>query len=136
MMGRDFVITTVIWIHVWSSLTFMYSMVSLGVYTLTKLRGQTFDKSRWPPMLGNHLTADSVRTFWNNTWQCVLRRHFPICGYEPVSKLFSALRASGQIPHYCGIIGAFTISGLLHEFIPRSTSRRLSRKDTLFSTYL
>ncbi|TIB67523.1 hypothetical protein E3P77_01475 [Wallemia ichthyophaga] len=125
VIGRDVAMTFSLWCIAWSSLTLMYSMITLCVYITTKLCGKPFDKNRWPPMFGNPIAADSVRTFWNNKWQCMYRRHFMICGYEPVSNLIKALRIPGDIPHYCGLIGAFTVSGILHEYCARSTSRTL-----------
>ncbi|TIB01211.1 hypothetical protein E3P94_01522 [Wallemia ichthyophaga] len=134
VMGRDVAITVAVYALGWSGLNLMYSIVSLCVYTLTKLLGLPFDKSRWPPLFNNVITSDSVRTFWNNKWQCLFRRHFMMCGYKPAFNLINALSVPGDIPHYCGLMGAFTVSGLIHELCLRSTSRTIFMDGT-FPTF-
>ncbi|TIA94085.1 hypothetical protein E3P81_00445 [Wallemia ichthyophaga] len=109
----------------WSDVTMVYGVVRLFVYTFTKLCGQHFDKSKWPPLYSDIFAADSVRTFWNNKWHCLFKRHMTLCGYKPAFNLINALLVPGDIPHYSGIIGAFAFSGLFHEYCFRCTSRTM-----------
>ncbi|TIB12183.1 hypothetical protein E3P92_02704 [Wallemia ichthyophaga] len=125
LVGCDVAITVAMFGLAWSAITLAYNIYSLCVYTLAKLCDLPFDNYRWPPLFGNPLAADSIRTFWNDKWQCSFRRHFIMCGYKPVFHSLNSLCIPGDIPHYCGIIGAFTVSGLLHEYCIRCTSGKM-----------
>ncbi|TIB31698.1 hypothetical protein E3P81_02403 [Wallemia ichthyophaga] len=72
-------------------------------------------------MLGGPLAADNVRTFGNSKW-----RHFMMCGYILVLHSIDSIGFPGDIPHYCGIMGNFTVSGIFHEYCMRCTYLAMS----------
>lgn len=131
LIGCDVVITLATGALVWSCVSLAYHLLAFSVYVFKKVFGLQFDNQRWPPMFGNPLTADSVRSFWNERWQCALRRHFIICGYKPIFYTIKWLKIPGDVARYCGIINGFVISGILHEYCMRCTSG----KQLMYGTY-
>lgn len=131
LIGCDVVITLATGALVWSCVSLAYHLLAFSVYIFKKVFGLQFDNQRWPPMFGNPLTADSVGSFWNERWQCALRRHFIICGYKPIFYTIKWLRIPGDVARYCGIINGFVISGILYEYCMRCTSG----KQLMYGTY-
>ncbi|CAG8574088.1 411_t:CDS:1 [Dentiscutata heterogama] len=58
--------------------------------------------------------STSPRDFWSKRWHIVLREIFLDLGYVPVKNLFGKHKKIGNI---FGILSAFFVSGLLHEYI-------------------
>ncbi|TIB26696.1 hypothetical protein E3P86_04150 [Wallemia ichthyophaga] len=49
-----------------------------------------------------------------------------MCGYIIVLHSIDSIGFPGDIPHYCGIMGNFTVSGIFHEYCMRCTSLAMS----------
>lgn len=62
---------------------------------------------QWPPLFQEPWRATSLSDFWGLRWHQVFKRAFIVTGAKPVSKLFG--RAGG-------VIGAFLVSGLMHDW--------------------
>ncbi|KAF8632235.1 hypothetical protein AX15_001987 [Amanita polypyramis BW_CC] len=63
--------------------------------------------SQWPPIFQYPWLADSLSDFWARRWHQLFRDCFVALGYKPMSAV--AGRAGG-------VLGAFFISGILHDF--------------------
>ena len=63
--------------------------------------------TQWPPLFENPLLSDSLSEYWSRRWHQLFRQCFVCLGFKPMS--FIAGRAGG-------VLGAFLVSGLLHDF--------------------
>ncbi|KAI0310851.1 membrane bound O-acyl transferase family-domain-containing protein [Amylostereum chailletii] len=62
---------------------------------------------QWPPLFQEPWRAESLADFWGVRWHQVFKRAFVVCGAKPASKIFG--RAGG-------LLGAFFVSGIMHDF--------------------
>ncbi|KAK2463446.1 hypothetical protein APHAL10511_004532 [Amanita phalloides] len=86
----------------WSAIQMLYHVGTLvGILVLQQ------HPSQWPPVFGNPLLADSLSDYWAKRWHQLFRQCFVSLGFKPLS--FFAGRAGG-------VLGAFFISGMLHDF--------------------
>ena len=60
--------------------------------------------------------ASSPRDFWSTRWQLLLNEIFKELGYLPVKNLFSSIFPK-KISNMMGVIGAFGVSALIHEYL-------------------
>ncbi|PKC05261.1 hypothetical protein RhiirA5_421125 [Rhizophagus irregularis] len=60
--------------------------------------------------------SSSPRDFWSTRWQLLLNESFKELGYLPVKNLFIPI-FSRKISNIMGVLGAFGVSALLHEYI-------------------
>jgi hypothetical protein len=60
--------------------------------------------------------SSSPRDFWSNRWQLLLNESFKELGYLPVKNLFAPI-FSRKIANIMGVLGAFGVSSLLHEYL-------------------
>jgi hypothetical protein len=60
--------------------------------------------------------ATNPREFWSVRWQLLLNECFKELGYLPVSNFFTSF-APRKIANAMGVLGAFGISALLHEYM-------------------
>lgn len=112
----DIIRTIVLGTAAWSGLSLGYHLLALAVYLIYKLFGLNFNNLSWPALLSHHVfTLDSVSSFWSQHWHFIFRRQFIILGYKPLYNLGSYL-GSKNISKCFGIIGAFAVSGLMHEY--------------------
>jgi len=62
------------------------------------------------------MIASSPRDFWSVRWQLMINEWFKELGYLPVRNLFVSF-APRRIANMMGVLGAFGVSALLHEYI-------------------
>ena len=62
--------------------------------------------AQWPPLFENPLLSDTLTVFWSRRWHQLFRQCFVCFGFKPMS--FVAGPAGG-------VLGAFFVSGLLHD---------------------
>jgi hypothetical protein len=62
---------------------------------------------QWPPLFQAPWMATSLADFWGLRWHQVFKRSFVVCGAKPAAQFFG--RAGG-------VIGAFFVSGIMHDF--------------------
>ncbi|KAF8486170.1 membrane bound O-acyl transferase family-domain-containing protein [Russula ochroleuca] len=62
---------------------------------------------QWPPIFQAPWMATSLADFWGLRWHQVFKRSFVVCGAKPAAQFFG--RAGG-------VIGAFFVSGIMHDF--------------------
>jgi hypothetical protein len=65
---------------------------------------------QWPPLFTAPWAATSLADFWGTRWHQVFKRSFIICGAKP-----AALLAPSGAGRLAGVIGAFALSGLMHD---------------------
>lgn len=70
----------------------------------------------YPPQFTSIFDLSSLAQFWGKTWHQKLRRPFIFCGGQPARSLARAVGASTNVQKIFGVLGAFTISGLFHEY--------------------
>ncbi|TIB31637.1 hypothetical protein E3P86_03288 [Wallemia ichthyophaga] len=104
----------------WSGLSLGYSLVSLLVYTYSRITHSHFDPLRWPPLLNDPLKMHSVRDFWSNRWHSLFKRQFLLCGYTPVVKVCRWVGIRDDMARLLGVQGAFLVSALMHEWSIRN----------------
>jgi hypothetical protein len=68
------------------------------------------------PLLNEPWIASSPREFWSTRWQLFLNEFFKECGFLPVRNLLTPI-FSRKIANMMGVLGAFAISSLLHEYL-------------------
>ncbi|KAI6037692.1 membrane bound O-acyl transferase family-domain-containing protein [Pisolithus marmoratus] len=61
--------------------------------------------SQWPPLFNKPWFSPSLAKFWGRNWHQLFREVFVGCGYKPLESIL------GQY----AVIGAFVISGILHD---------------------
>lgn len=64
------------------------------------------DPSQWPPVFDHPWSSSSLIEFWSRRWHQLFRDCFLGIGAQPLSLV------AGRIG---GVIGAFTVSGIMHE---------------------
>ncbi|KAI0067201.1 hypothetical protein BV25DRAFT_1819506 [Artomyces pyxidatus] len=84
-----------------SSFAATYNMVACIALTVFR---QT--AAQWPPLFQEPWRATSLADFWGLRWHQVFKRAFIVCGAKPAARVFG--RAGG-------VIGAFFVSGLMHD---------------------
>ncbi|KZV65527.1 hypothetical protein PENSPDRAFT_613897 [Peniophora sp. CONT] len=62
---------------------------------------------QWPPLFHAPWRAESLGDFWGTRWHQVFKRAFITCGARP------GFRIAGRAG---GVVGAFFVSGLMHDF--------------------
>ena len=62
---------------------------------------------QWPPLFQEPWKATSLSDFWGLRWHQVFKRSFVVCGAKPAVRFFG--RAGG-------VLGAFFVSGIMHDF--------------------
>lgn len=86
----------------WISIEVYYLLGTLiGVVVLQQ------HPTQWPPLFDNPLLSDSLSEYWSRRWHQLFRQCFVCLGFKPASLV--AGRAGG-------VLGAFLVSGLLHDF--------------------
>ncbi|KAI6155396.1 membrane bound O-acyl transferase family-domain-containing protein [Pisolithus tinctorius] len=70
--------------------------------------------SQWPPLFFSPWRATSLTELWGDRWHHLNRSYMVALGAKPVSRIFG--RAAG-------VLGAFTISGLMHDLGLRAVGR-------------
>ena len=60
--------------------------------------------------------SSSPRDFWSNRWQLLLNETFKELGYLPVKNLIAPI-VSKKVSNIMGVLGAFGVSALLHEYL-------------------
>jgi hypothetical protein len=91
---------------------FLASSYELAYY----LRPDPFRTEAWPKLSFRPLLAESVTDFWGRRWHPLLKRQFVAVGFRPLAALATSigLRQKG-IKLACGALGAFIVSGFIHE---------------------
>ena len=84
--------------------SFQATYYQFGFVAMTFL-GQ--EAEQWPPIFQQPWMATSLGDFWGMRWHQVFKRPFVICGAKPLAPFFG--RAGG-------VIGAFFVSGIMHDF--------------------
>lgn len=69
--------------------------------------------SEWPPLFDKPWLATSLAQFWGRSWHQLFRDCFVACGYTPLE---------GILGRYA-VIGAFIVSGVLHDVGMRGMGR-------------
>ncbi|KAI9033741.1 membrane bound O-acyl transferase family-domain-containing protein [Phycomyces nitens] len=67
-----------------------------------------------PPIFDKPWMSRSSHELWSKRWHQVFRPGFQRIGYLPLRRLFGKYRRAGQM---AGVMGAFTVSGLMHEYV-------------------
>ncbi|RIA86165.1 hypothetical protein C1645_878855 [Glomus cerebriforme] len=62
------------------------------------------------------LMSSSPRDFWSIRWQLLLNEIFKELGYLPIKNLFTPI-VPKKIANMMGVLGAFCVSALLHEYL-------------------
>lgn len=62
---------------------------------------------QWPPLFQEPWKTTSLGDFWGLRWHQVFKRSFVVCGAKPAVRFFG--RAGG-------VLGAFFVSGIMHDF--------------------
>jgi hypothetical protein len=81
-----------------------------ATYYMVGFLGMTFfgqTAEQWPPIFQQPWLATSLADFWGVRWHQVFKRSFVICGAKPAAQYFG--RAGG-------VLGAFFVSGIMHDF--------------------
>ncbi|KAG2151595.1 uncharacterized protein EDB93DRAFT_1083287 [Suillus bovinus] len=84
------------------------------IYTIQSILLFRQTPSQWPPLFDNPLISTSLTSLWGRRWHQLLRQCFISLGARPFSYL---LGRTG------GVMGAFVISGALHYFGFKATTR-------------
>lgn len=97
------------------------ALYALGTLIGVGLLGQA--PGAWPPLTANPFTTESIADFWAHRWHQALRRTFMVAGGIPLGMILGRAGA---------VIGAFTASGLFHEFGTYALGRGMDHRVTLF----
>lgn len=95
------------------------TVFSIGIivqllHTLAPAWVSAFDNTQWPALFHRPFACTSLTQFWTFGWHSMLRRHLIFCGSQPMEKLFRPFgRTTSRL---AGVLGAFALSGLLHEY--------------------
>ncbi|KAI0267676.1 membrane bound O-acyl transferase family-domain-containing protein [Gloeopeniophorella convolvens] len=63
-------------------------------------------QEQWPPLFQEPWRATSLGDFWGLRWHQVFKRAFVVSGAKPAARVFGRLG---------GLVGAFFVSGLMHD---------------------
>lgn len=96
--------------HTWTMLDSAGCLLRLTAFALQ------LDKSQYPFFLDAPIGATSLADFWSRRWHSLLRYIFVEAGYKPFESLIQAFIGPGPLSRAAGLLGAFFISGLIHEF--------------------
>ena len=86
------------------STSFQATYYAVGFIAMTVF-GQVGEQ--WPPLFQAPWSATSLGDFWGVRWHQVFKRSFVVCGAKPAAQLFGRLG---------GVLGAFFVSGIMHDF--------------------
>jgi hypothetical protein len=105
---------------VYATLEAGYTCLTLVVYVLTSLlsffsSSIRFENRAWPRLMNPPLKATSLHAFWAKRWHALFRRQFLVDGYIPLAWLAESLGAGKNGQRAMGVMGAFAISGIMHE---------------------
>ena len=70
--------------------------------------------SQWPPLFDSPLLSTSLASFWGRRWHQLFRECFVVIGSKPMERYL------GRVG---GVLGAFTLSGVLHDAGMRGMGR-------------
>ena len=70
--------------------------------------------SQWPPLFDSPWLSTSLSEFWGRRWHQMMREQLVTFGVRPFNYLFGRLG---------GVLGAFLVSGIFHDFELRSYGR-------------
>lgn len=99
--------------HAMQSMSTFFYLLSL---ILTRPSQIPITQARFEPFLfGEPHKSTSVREMWGKHWHSLLRRFFVLYGYRPVQSVARFLGASVALERALSVLGAFTVSGLVHE---------------------
>ncbi|KAI9463330.1 membrane bound O-acyl transferase family-domain-containing protein [Lactarius psammicola] len=84
--------------------SFQATYYAVGFIAMTVF-GQVGEQ--WPPIFQAPWLGTSLGDFWGVRWHQVFKRPFVVCGAKPAARIFG--RAGG-------VLGAFLVSGIMHDF--------------------
>ena len=71
------------------------------------------DPKEWPPLSTKPWLSESLGEFWGKRWHQLFRDTFVGLGYTPLYTIGSGI-GGNAVGKVCGVLGAFTVSGILH----------------------
>ncbi|KAH9809056.1 hypothetical protein DFH28DRAFT_1087003 [Melampsora americana] len=74
------------------------------------------DLSEYTFWLDSPIRSTNLADFWSRKWHSLLRHVFVEGGAKPCEAIVQKLIGNGVLSRSAGLIGAFAISGLIHEF--------------------
>lgn len=101
-----------------------FAQLTLVDYLLTLLlravlpqsiRPAPFDARGWPRISNKPYRSTSLHEFWGRRWHSVFKRVFAFVGGEGASKAVEAFGLGKQAQRAIGVMGAFAVSGIMHE---------------------
>ena len=111
----------------YASINLFFIYIALGAFVLNhltralplpaSLKPAPFDSRLWPPLVSPRiLGTPSVRELWGGPrWHQALRRTLIVSGYQPAFRIVRPLFGL-TLAKAAGILAAFFVSGLFHEF--------------------
>ncbi|KAG0149909.1 hypothetical protein CROQUDRAFT_88455 [Cronartium quercuum f. sp. fusiforme G11] len=109
-LGLRHLIAFFIGIQVWTMLDTAGCLVRLFALAFN------LDLSKHPFFLDAPIKASSLADFWSRRWHSLAKHVFVEAGARPAQAIARFFAGEGQFSRASGILGAFLISGLLHEF--------------------
>lgn len=89
--------------------------------------------SHVPFFLNSPIQATNLADFWSRRWHSLAKHIFVEAGSRPATAIARSLIGEGSLTRSIGILAAFVISGLMHEFgLWYATSPDLSFRTTIF----
>lgn len=89
---------------------------SAGCYLRLAAFALRQDPGEYPFFLQSPIFSTSLAEFWGRRWHSLLRQIFVELGSKPARWFVIRVYGSGALSRAAGILGAFLISGLMHEF--------------------
>ncbi|EIN09996.1 hypothetical protein PUNSTDRAFT_113285 [Punctularia strigosozonata HHB-11173 SS5] len=106
---------------IYAALVLAYDLIILISFSICSVSGIIGlsgyqDPEDWPPLFHKPYLATSLADFWGKRWHQAFRRSFIVIGAEPLRSLALAVTGSRNVARAAGVLGAFLISGVLHDW--------------------
>jgi hypothetical protein len=109
---------------IFSAIETGYAALSLAVWILTSLLRATlpaslaphsFDVRGWPRLMQHPQRSTSLHEFWGKRWHALFKRIFVHDGSKTLSHILAAMGGGKLLSSAAAAIGAFVVSGWMHE---------------------
>lgn len=111
-------------IVIFSAIETGYAALSLAVWLFnvllraflpTSIAPRPFDVRGWPRLMRHPQRSTSLHEFWGKRWHGLFKRIFVHDGSKTLSRTAQAVGGEKQLATASGAIGAFVVSGWMHE---------------------
>jgi hypothetical protein len=118
---RSSLITFLCAIVIYTSLVVAYDIILLISFLISSILAlfalaRPQDPGDWPALFQKPYLATSLADFWGRRWHQVFRRSFLVIGAEPLQRVIFSITKSKNHSRAAGVLGAFLVSGLLHDW--------------------